>query len=461
MLLAFKFRLYPNQSQESQMTNAVEACRRLWNMALADRKLAWEAERLSTTYEQQCRMLTVETKADSHLGALYSQVGQDVLKRLDRGFEAFFRHLSKYPRFKKYRSSGSFTYPQAYNGSVKLDVQRKRIFLSKIGNIRIIAHRPVPSGKLIKTCTFRREPDGKWYACLMYDDDVVPQQGLAVLESWKAPVGIDLGLNSLITTSDGEKRDHPKFLRKAEKRLKHLQRDLSNKRKGSKNWEKARHKLAAQHSTVSNQRRDNNHKLSAQLVKTHDLVVFEDLNVDAMLRNHHLAKSIQDAGWSQLVIFAEYKAKRKRSFVTKVPSPYTTQECYFCGTLNHVPLGVREFDCRGCGKALDRDKNAARIVLGRGIAKVGQDKVPSGPRPGGETPLHVVPELKPVEIGPPLSGSNPAASPVIEAGTISSGVMLSNLNHPLLEAPFSNGGGCHLSLYPCDFIHSSLNILLR
>lgn len=321
---SYRFRLYPNKKQKERMSHAIETCRHLWNVALADRKGAWEYNKLSTTYEDQCLMLTVEAKNDERLGALYSQTGQDVLHRLDRAFEAFFEHRSSYPRFKKYSKSGSFTYPQAYNGSVKLDVRRKRIYLSKVGNVKIVAHRPIPDSSRLKTCTIERESNGNWNACLVYDDDAVPLQGVQVPASWKAPVGIDLGLKALITTSDGEKVEPPKFLRKAEKRLKHLQRELCRKKKGSKNREKARRLLAVQHSRVSNQRSDFNHKLSTRLVKAHDLVVFEDLRIRNMARNHALAKSIHDAGWGQLVAFTKYKAAKCGRGFEKVPAPYTT-----------------------------------------------------------------------------------------------------------------------------------------
>ncbi len=417
-------------------------------MALEDKRGAWEEERRSTTYEEQCKMLAIEARTDPQLGALYSQVGLDVLNRLDKAFRAFFKCDSKYPRFKQYRSSGSFTYPQAYNGSVKLDTQGRRIFLSKVGNVRIVVHRPLTLGAKLKTCTIRREPDGKWYACLVYGDDwSVPVEDVQIPASWRAPVGIDLGLNSLITTSDGEKKEHPKFLRRAEKRLKHLQRNLSHKQKWSNNWEKARHRLAVQHSNVSNQRRDFNHKLSARLVRTHDLIVFEDLTVENIVKNYHLAKSILDAAWSQLVTFVEYKSKREgRHSTIKVSSPYTTQECYFCGTLNPVPLNVREFECIGCFRLLDRDINAARIVLVRGIAKVGQDKAPGGPQPGEENPSQIVPKLKPVEIRPPPLRSILGASPVEEAGTTRDGVRCPTGAHHW-KPTTSVVRGCHLTYF--------------
>ena len=425
------------------MSDTIETCCYLWNVALADRKGAWEYKKLSTTYEDQCLMLTVEAKNDERLGALYSQTGQDVLHRLDRAFEAFFEHRSSYPRFKKYRESGSFTYPQAYNGSVKLDVRRKRIYLSKVGNVKIVAHRPTPNSGRLKTCTIERESNGNWYASLVFGDDAVPLQGVQVPASWKAPVGIDLGLKALITTSDGERVEPPKLLRKAERRLKRLQKSLSNKQNGSKNREKARRLLAIQHSRVSNQRSDFNHKLSNELVRKHDLVVFEDLRIRNMVRNHALAKSIHDAAWGQLVAFAKYKAARCGKTLEKVPAPYTTQECYFCGALNPVPLDVREFECVRCHRVLDRDVNAGRIVLKRGIVQVGQHKGSSSSRPGSESQSRTVPELKPVETGPLPVPTTGRASQVEEAGTTRNGSHTAKSEARRWKPPNSFGGGCH------------------
>ncbi len=403
---ALRFRLYPSRDQEARMLRALEACRHLWNDALSHRRDRWQNGRKSTSYNHQQWILTAERHADPELGALHSQVAQDVLHRLDRAFKAFFGRRSRYPRFKKYSQSGSFTYPQTYSGSVKTDARRGRLFLSKIGNVPIIFHRQLPKDSRMKTCTVVREPCGEWYASLVYEE-IVPLQNVPPLElpmtteDIMKPIGVDLGLRSLIATSDGEKVEYPRFLRKAEKRLKHFQRVLSRKDKGSNNWFKARQRVTSQHARVRRQRLDFNHKLSTRLVREHSLVAFEDLQVRNMVRNHALAKSIHDAGWGQLVRLTEYKASKAGRLVVRVEPAYSTQECFFCCALNPVDLSVREFACRGCGMIIDRDVNAARIVLKRGIARVGQD----------------MPELKPVETGPLPLQTIGEASLVVEAGT--------------------------------------------
>jgi putative transposase len=414
MRTAFRFRLYPNGKQEARMLRALEAARRLWNDALAHRKRRWENGRQATSYALQAWILTGEREQDALLCGLYSQAGQDVLKRLDRAFSAFFQHRARYPRFKWFSQSGSFAYPQAYHGSVKPDAVRRRLYLSKIGNVPIVFHRKLPKDSRLKTCTVVREPDGKWFASLVFEE-IVPLQNIQPaagdFKTTKTPIGVDLGLLSLVATSDGEKVEHPRFLRKAEKRLKHLQRVLSRRKKGSKNRFKARRRVASQHSRVRRQRLDFNHKLSTRLVMEHGLIAFEDLKLRNMVRNPKLAKSILDAGWGQLMRLAEYKAIKAGSLVVRVPAAYSTQECSYCGTLNKVSLDVRAFECVGCHRLLDRDTNAAQVVLKRGLAvagltsaKVGQD----------------MPELKPAETRPLLLQSTGGVSQVKEAGTIRS-----------------------------------------
>jgi putative transposase len=400
---ALRFRLYPSPEQESRLASTMEACRLLWNDALAHRKRSWEEERRSISYAHQQWILTAVRNSDPELQKVHSQVAQDVLHRLDRAFRAFFEHRARYPKFKRHTGFGSFTYPQAYNGSAKPDMARKRLFLSKVGNVRAVFHRSLPRDAVLKTCTLVKEPCGEWYASLIYED-VVPLQSVTVpigLQSVISPIGIDLGLKALITTSDGEKVEPPKFLRRTEKRLKHLQRGLSRKKKCSKNRFKARQRVASLHAKVARERIDLNHKLSRRLVREHDLIVFEDLRIRNIARNHYLAKSICDAGWGQLIIFTEYKAVECGKLIMRVDPAYSTQECWYCETRNKVSLKTREFICIGCGRALQRDSNAARVVLKRGLAQVGQD----------------MPELKPVETRPLLVPITGRASQVHEAGT--------------------------------------------
>lgn len=402
-LKALRFRLYPNSMQEKRMLETIEACRHLWNDALAHRKGRWETERKPTSYHLQQAILTTERARSPELRNVNAQVCQEVLRRLDHAFVRFFKGKWGYPRFKRYSESGSFTYPQAYNGSGKPDPLRKRLYLSKIGNVRAVFHRPLPKNALLKTVTVIHEPCGQWYASLLFED-IVQLQNVSVPanRSFTAPVGVDLGLNSLITTSDSLVIPHPHFLRRAEQKLKHLQRGLSRKKKGSSNRGKLRHKLAVRHAKVKRQRADFNHKLSTSLVRKYDLIVLENLQIKNMLKYRAVAKSIQDAGWNQLVKLSEYKALDSGKLVVKVRPAYTTQECIHCGVLNPSSLDVREFDCRGCGRRLDRDINAAMVILKRGLAQVAGQGMP---------------EYKPVETGPLFFSATRETCLVDEAGS--------------------------------------------
>jgi len=198
-------------------------------------------------------------------------------------------------------------------------------------------------------------------------------------------------------------------LRKVERRLSHLQRNLAHKNRWSTNRLKARHQLASQYAKVRRRRLDFNHKISTNLVRKHDFIAFEDLKIRNMVKNHRLAKSIQDAGWGRLVKLTEYKALKAGSRVVKVPAAYSTQECYHCGTFNKFHLGVREFVCIGCGRHLNRDHNAACVVLKRGLTIAGLTATKAG---------QDMPELKPVETRPLLPQTAGGTSQVDEAGTI-------------------------------------------
>ncbi|WP_429311243.1 RNA-guided endonuclease InsQ/TnpB family protein [Paenibacillus mucilaginosus] len=284
---------------------------------------------------------------------------QDVAKRLDKAFQAFYRRVKGgekpgFPRFKPASQYDSFTYPQ---GGYKLD--GKKLKLSKIGDVRMKLHRPL-EGK-VKTCTIIQK-NGKYYACL--SAEVEPKQ----LPYCADAVGVDLGVRTLAVTSDGEHFKSPAYLRASEKRLKRLQRSVSRKKKGSNRRKKAVHVLARLHEHVANQRKDYNHKVSRGLVNRYGLIAFEDLNVLGMTKNHNLAKSIVDSGWSQLVSFTTYKAESAGRVVKQVDPRNTSQLCSSCGVVVKKLLKDRKHHCLCCGYVADRDENAAFNILKRATA---------------------------------------------------------------------------------------------
>ncbi len=356
MLITYKYRLYPNREQRKAIDFTVERCRLLYNRLLDERIHAYRNKGKSLTYYDQAYTFNKRKAAIPALKQVYSQVLQDVAKRLDKAFQAFFRRVKAgekpgFPRFKPATQYDSFTYPQS---GYKLE--RNKLKLSKIGDVRIKLHRPV-EGK-IKTCTIIQK-NGKYYACL--SAEVEPKQLPPCMDA----VGVDLGVKTLAVTSDGAYFESPKYLRKSENYLKRLQRSVSRKKKGSNRRKKAVRVIAGLHEHVANQRKDNAHKVSRQLVNRYGLIAFEDLNVLGMTQNHHLAKSIIDSGWSQLVAFTSYKAESAGRIVKQVDPRHTSQLCSNCGEVVKKQLKDREHRCPYCRFVGNRDENAAVNILKR------------------------------------------------------------------------------------------------
>jgi putative transposase len=359
MKTAYKFRMYPNRQQEAMLDLTLEFCRHLYNLALAERKIAYETEGISRTYEGQAAMLTVEKKGNPNLTAVFSQVLQDVLRRLDKSFKAFFRRVKAgeepgYPRFKGKGWYKSFTYPQ-----VGFKVEGTKLTLSKIGSIRIFKHREV-EGK-VKTCTIKKDHLGHWYAILVAEVEDVPQ-----IES-KTAIGVDVGLKSLVALSTGQTIQYPRYYVQAEKKLVVAQRDLSRKKKGSSNSQAAKIKVAKLHQKIQNYRDEFLHQVSRKLVDSAGLIVFENLNISGMLKNHHLAKHIQDHAWGKLIQFTQSKAEKAGKVVELVDARYTSQKCSQCGIIVPKMLADRVHLCPNCGLEVDRDINASLNIRTLGL----------------------------------------------------------------------------------------------
>jgi len=355
---AYKFRMYPNKQQEAQLDLTLDACRRLYNLALADRKNAYESESISRNYYDQAAMLVAEKK-DGNFKGVFSQVLQDVLRRLDKSFKAFFRRVKSgekpgYPRFKGAGWYKSFTYPQ---GGFKLEGSRLK--LSKIGSIRIFKHREVEG--TVKTCTVKKDNLGHWFAIL-----VAEVEDVRVIEP-KTAVGVDVGLKNLVTLSTGEQIQYPRYYVQAEKKLAAAQRSLSRKKKGSKNRQKAKLKVAKIHNNIVNLRDEFLHQTSRKIVDSADLIVFEDLNINSMVKNHHLAKHIQDHAWGKLIQFTQSKAAKAGKVVELVDARYTSQKCSQCGIIVPKTLADRTHLCPNCGLEMDRDLNASLNIRTLGL----------------------------------------------------------------------------------------------
>ena len=360
MKTAYKFRMYPNRQQVAQLELTLDTCRYLYNLALADRKNGYETEGIGQSYEDQAAKLTVERK-NGNFNSIYAHCLQDVLRRLDKSFKAFFRRVKAgeepgYPRFKGEGWYKSFTYPDSETG-YKLD--GSKLTLSKIGSIRIFKHREV-EGK-IKTCTIKKDNQGHWHAILVSEvEDVSPIEP-------KTAIGVDVGLKSLVALSSGETVEYPRYYVKAEKKLEVAQRNLSRKKKGSANRRKAKAKVAKISQDVQHHRDEFLHQVSKMLVDSADLIVFENLNISGMLKNHHLAKYIQDHAWGKLIQFTQSKAAKAGKMVELVDARYTSQKCSQCGIMVPKTLAERVHICPNCGLEMDRDINASLNIRTLGL----------------------------------------------------------------------------------------------
>ena len=368
MKKTYQFRIYPDKNQEIVMNRTLSICRHLYNDSLSERKKQAELNRLKQQfgvfpwgkpewinyYDQKLDLTANKTPYQKEV---HSQVLQDVIKRVDRSFKNFYNGFG-YPRFQGKNRYNSFTYPQSGFG-----LKNGKLILSKIGRFKIILHREI-EGK-IKTCTIKKDID-QWYVSFSCDTEA-PMIPVEI----KTETGIDVGLSSLITLSNGTQIEPPEFLRESEDKLTQEQKRLSRKNKGSGKRNKQRIKVSKVHRKIRNQRKDFNHKMSRVLVDTYDRIVFEDLQIQNMVQNHHLAKSISDAGWYQLMQFTKSKAECAGKVVEFVNPRNTSQNCSGCH--NQVPkdLSVRVHSCPYCGLVLDRDHNAAINILNRSISTVG------------------------------------------------------------------------------------------
>ena len=360
-----QYRLFPTKAQTTVLEQTLDACRWVYNKTLEIRETAWEQEQRSVSYFETKRMLPAWKVEHPFLATAHSQVLQNVTERVDLAFKAFFRRVKAgeepgYPRFRGKGRYDSMTFPQYGNGCALGDGCLK---LAKIGAIRIVQHRPLEGTP--KTCTVRRSSTGKWYATIACEVEAQP------LPSTGEARGIDVGLTSFATLSTGEQTPCPKFLRTDEKDLKRTQRTLSAAAKGTPECAKRRAIVARVHERIANRRSNFAHQESRKLVNRCDVIAVEDLSVNQMVHNHCLAKSIQDAAWSQFTAHLAYKAAYAGRLFVAVNPAYTSQDCSRCGHRQKLTLAQRVFACPCCGLTLDRDHNAALNILALGLQSLG------------------------------------------------------------------------------------------
>ena len=360
MRRTFRYRVYPNRLQSEALDAQLgEACR-LYNGALQERRDAWRQARRSVSYYEQANQLKA-IRADGSLALANFSACQDVLRRVDKTFRAFFSRVKAgrkagYPRFRSRRRYDTLTFP-AYGDGCRLR-PNGRLYVQGAGEIKVKLHRPVDG--VIKTVSVKREA-GRWYA--LFSCEVEP----AALPPSDEAVGIDLGLTTFAVLSDGSEIANPRYARKAAAAVRRAQRKVARRKRRSNGRRKAVVLLQKAHAHVVHQRNDFHHKAARALVDRFGLIVVEALNVKS-LAGSMLARSVHDAAWGMFLDRLDEKAESAARQVVRVNPNGTTQRCSGCQTMVPKTLSLRWHDCPACGLSLSRDENAAREILRLGLS---------------------------------------------------------------------------------------------
>jgi putative transposase len=362
MRKTFKYRLYPTREQAVDLEHQLTEARHLYNAALQERRTAYRMQGVSLNYYSQANQLK-DIRADSTLGLVNFSACQDVLRRLDKSFAAFFRRVKSgekagYPRFKSSDRFDSYSFPSWGDGCHLTDTGRLKI--QGVGVVKLKMHRPLMG--TIKTLALKRDA-GKWYACFStVTNDITIDTTLG------RAIGIDVGLTSFVALSTGELVANPRNLKIGLVKLRRCQRKVVRRQRHGSNRRKAVRLLQKAHARIQNRRADFQHKLSRHLVNTYSLIAVEDLNIKGLSRGM-LARSVNDASWGSFLDKLAYKAEEAGRHLVRVNPNGTSQVCSRCGALPNVPktLADRIHSC-SCGLTLDRDVNAARNILRLGLS---------------------------------------------------------------------------------------------
>jgi putative transposase len=347
VIRAYRYKLAPNRQQKYALARTLDCCRELYNDALQQRR--WSR---CTRFNQQAELRALK-KEFPFLQNVHSQVLQSVLGRLDKAFKNFFRSGFGFPRFKNEYRFNSFQYPQS-----GFSLEGKYLKLSKIGNVKVRLSRHLPQGAKVKTCTIKRTVSG-WFVTLVFEYEPVP------LPKSDLAVGIDVGVTTFATFSDGTMIENPRVFQQSESRLRRAQRRVARRNKGSNRRRKAIVLVQKIHKDIVNRRLDFLYKTSTSVIRKYGTIVVESLNIHDMSRSK-LAKQILDSGWSQWFRQLSYKAEEAgRTFIAVDPR-YTSQTCSECGYVSKENRKTQaDFVCMECGYSDNADHNGALNILAR------------------------------------------------------------------------------------------------
>ena len=361
---AYRYRFYPTAEQENLLRRTMGCVRLVYNKALATRTIAWYERQERIQYKETSSLLTSWKKVEelNFLNEVSCVPLQQCLRHLQKAFANFWGKRAGYPRFKKKRNGGSAEFTKS-----AFKYRDGKVWLAKCKEpLNIVWSRYLPEGCSPSTITVKLDPSGRWFVSLLIDDYTIE-----TLPPTSKQVGIDAGVSSLISTSDGEKIANPKHFNRLYQKLKMAQKELSRKTKGSSNRYKAQLKVARIHAKIKDARTDFLHKLTTGLVRENSLIAIEDLAVRNMMKNRKLARSIGDAAWGEFFRQLEYKCEWYGRQLVKIDRFFPSSKRHFeCGfVIDKLPLEVRSWDCPSCGtKGIDRDINAGKNILAAGLA---------------------------------------------------------------------------------------------